>query len=126
MIDRVRLVSHMELKEKIEDGIAVISLTGSLHSETDALQLRETMNALVQKRHVNVILDISRLTYINSWGLGLLVALLAMLRRSGGDLRLAELGPKIHNLFIVTQLTKVFQTYATIDLALRSYRSAHQ
>ncbi len=116
----------MELKEKIEDGIAVVSLTGSLHSETDALQLRETMNALVQKRHVNVILDISRLTYINSWGLGLLVALLAMLRRSGGDLRLAALGPKIHNLFIVTQLTKVFQTYATIELALCSYRSARQ
>jgi anti-anti-sigma factor len=43
------------------------------------------------------------LTYINSWGLGLLVALLSMIRKKGGDVRLARVLGNIHNLFIVTQ-----------------------
>lgn len=113
----------MEFKERSEGNVVILSLTGALHSETDAIELREKMYALANDKTSNVVFDLTRLTYINSWGLGLLVALLGMVRRAGGDLRLTNLGEHIHNLFIVTQLSKVFQTFDEVEAAVKSFQS---
>ena len=113
----------MEIKERIEDAVVILVLSGTLHSETDAMHLRENMYALLEKGQFHVVFDLADLRYINSWGLGLLVALLSMMRKAGGDLRLANLGENVHNLFIVTQLSKVFRTYEQVSEAVKSFKS---
>jgi anti-anti-sigma regulatory factor len=45
------------------------------------------------------------------------------MRNAGGDLRLARIGDKVQNLFIITQLVKVFDTYETVERALSSFKS---
>ena len=113
----------MELKERMEGNIAVLSLSGTLHSEIDATVLREKMYTYVNDGKSNIVFDLTGLTYINSWGLGLLVALLNMVRRAGGDLRLSRLGENIHNLFIVTQLSKVFRIFEDANSAIKSFHT---
>src|SRR5882762_738499 len=101
----------MVIKERTEGAVVIFELSGTLHSETDAMLLRAKMYSCVDKHGTRIVLDLADLHYINSWGLGLLVAILSMVRKAGGDLRLARLGEHVHNLFIVTQLSKVFETY---------------
>ncbi len=113
----------VEMKEYTKDSVLVLELSGSLQSETDAVAMRDKMNACVDRKQVHLVLDIAGLRYVNSWGLGLLVALLSMMRRAGGDVRIAKLGNNTHNLFIVTRLSEVFQMYEHVDAAVASFRS---
>ena len=114
----------MELRESVEGRIVLFKLRGTLRAEEDSGQLREKVYSYAKTDHLNFVFDIADLTYVNSWGLGLLVALLSMLRKRGGDLRLARVGGHIHDLFIVTQLSNVFQTYESVASALKSYENA--
>ena len=69
----------MHLKERIENNIAIITLDGTLQNEPDAILLREAVHRYMGNNTIQVIFDLGNLTYINSWGLGLLVALLSMI-----------------------------------------------
>jgi anti-sigma B factor antagonist len=43
-------------------------------------------------------------------------------KNKGGDLRVANLSEKVKNLFVITQLVKVFKTYESVDRAVASFR----
>lgn len=111
----------MHIKERIEGNVAILTFHGPLHSEPDAILLRETVGRYIEKNIIHVVLDMGELKYLNSWGLGLLAALLSMLRKAGGDLRLARMLGNVQNLFIVTQLTKVFKSYDDVQSAVESF-----
>jgi len=113
----------MEIREHIEHDVVIVELRGTLHSETDANLLRDRIYECVGKDRKHLVFDLLHLTYINSWGLGLLIALLNMVRKKVGDLRLACVGGQVHNLFIVTQLSKAFLTFESVPAAVKSFRS---
>ena len=113
----------MQLKEKIENGVAVLSLKGELLGEPDTTTIREKIHSLVSDQVKQVVLDLGGVSYMNSSGLGTLIAALTTVRNSGGDLRLARVEGKVQNLFVMTQLVKVFDTYETVDRALSSFKA---
>jgi anti-sigma B factor antagonist len=113
----------MQIKEKIENGVAVLSLKGDLLGEPDTSTLREKIHSLVSDQVKQVVLDLGGVSYMNSSGLGTLIAALTSVRNSGGDLRLARVEGKVQNLFVMTQLVKVFDTYETVDRALSSFKT---
>ena len=113
----------MQIKEKIENGVAVLGLKGELLGEPDTSAIREKIHSLVSDQVKQVVLDLGGVSYMNSSGLGTLIAALTTVRNSGGDLRLARVEGKVQNLFVMTQLVKVFDTYETVDRALSSFKT---
>ena len=113
----------MQIKEKIENDIAILTFKGDLLGEPDTTQVREKIHSLVNDEVKHVVIDLGSVNYMNSSGIGTLIAALTTMRNGGGDLRLANVGGKVQNLFVITQLVKVFDTYETVDRALASYRS---
>jgi anti-sigma B factor antagonist len=113
----------MQIKEKIENDVAVLSLKGDLLGEPDTTTIREKIHSLVSDQVKQVVLDLGGVNYMNSSGLGTLIAALTTVRNSGGDLRLARVEGKVQNLFVMTQLVKVFDTYETVDRALSSFKT---
>ncbi|MFI5252330.1 MAG: STAS domain-containing protein [Bacteroidota bacterium] len=113
----------MTIKEKITDNIAVLTLHGDLVSEADTGKLKDKIHSLVADNMKRAVMDLSGIDYINSTGLGTLIATLTTMRNAGGDLRLARLGERVENLFVITKLVKVFDTYETVDRAVASYNS---
>lgn len=113
----------MQIKEKIENNVAVLSLKGDLLGEPDTTTIREKIHSLVSDQVKQVVLDLGGVNYMNSSGLGTLIAALTTVRNSGGDLRLARVEGKVQNLFVMTQLVKVFDTYETVDRALSSFKT---
>ncbi len=113
----------MQIKEKIENGVAVLSLKGELLGEPDTSTIRDKIHSLVSDQVKQVVIDLGGVSYMNSSGLGTLIASLTTVRNSGGDLRLARVEGKVQNLFVMTQLVKVFDTYETVERALSSFKS---
>ena len=113
----------MQIKEKIENNVAVLSFKGDLLGEPDTSNIREKIHSLVSDQIKQVVLDLGGVNYMNSSGLGTLIAALTTVRNSGGDLRLARVEGKVQNLFVMTQLVKVFDTYETVDRALSSFET---
>lgn len=111
----------MQIKEKIENNIAVLSLKGDFLGEPETSEVRNKIHSLVSDNVKKIIVDMGGVNYVNSSGLGTLISALTTMRNSGGDLRLARVGEKVQNLFIITQLVKVFDTYETVERAQLSY-----
>lgn len=104
--------------------VAVLQLTGRLVLEDMDSPLRDEIERLIRDGHVKLVLDLNAVTYIDSAGLGLLVAKFVSLRSRGGDLRLVHLTPRSMHLMTITNLATVFETYASEDLAVASFAAS--
>lgn len=113
----------MQIKEKVDNGVAILTFKGDLLGEPDTSIVRDKIRSLIEDKIKHVVIDLGGVNYLNSSGLGSLIAALTTMRNSGGELRLARVGEKVQNLFVITQLVKVFDTYETVDRAVTSYQS---
>ena len=86
---------------------AEVGVQGELDVYT-ASMLRQTLNDLLTDGATSLIIDMERLSYIDSTGLGVLVGALKQARDLGGDLRLRGLSAQAFNVFEITGLTRVF------------------
>ena len=111
----------MAIKEKIEGDIAVITLKGDLVGDPETTQLKEKVSSLISDQITKIVIDLGKVKYVNSTGLGTLISALGKARDAGGKLYLARVGDNVQNLFVITQLVKVFETFETVDRALASF-----
>ena len=112
----------MQIKEKIEDSVAILTFKGDLLGEPDTTKIREKVHSLVSDNIQKIVIDLSGVNYMNSSGLGTLISVLTTVKNGGGQLVLANVGGKVQNLFLITQLVKVFDTYETVDRALAHFK----
>ncbi len=112
----------MTIKEKMHGDVAVVSLSGNLMGEPDTTDVRDKIYSLLQDDVRKIVLDMGKVRWINSSGLGTLIACMTSVKNKGGDLRIAAVTEKVESLFAITQLIKVFKTYETVDRAVASYK----
>ncbi len=112
----------MTIKEKMNGDVAVLTLKGNLMGEPDTADVRDKIYSLLQDDVRKIVLDMSKVKWINSSGLGTLIAALTSVKNKGGDMRLAGVSEKVESLFMITQLIKVFKTYENVDRAVNSFR----
>jgi len=73
-----------------------------------------------------IVVDLGRISYLNSTGLGSLVAAHMSCQNRQGFMRLANTSKRIHNLFIITKLAFVFETFDSVDEALAGVNKSSQ
>jgi anti-sigma B factor antagonist len=112
----------MQIKEKIENNVAVLTFKGDLLGEPDTSNVRNKIHSLVTDNVKKIVIDLGGVNYMNSSGIGTLIACLTTVRNGSGELRLANVGGKVQNLFVITQLVKVFDTYETVERALANFK----
>jgi anti-sigma B factor antagonist len=98
------------------DGIGVIRPHGRLNM-VSAPQLSTTVDELVAKGIARLVVDLSATDFIDSSGLGALVASLKAVRRVGGDLRLAATTAQIDTVLKLTNLDRVLKPSLTVGAA---------
>jgi anti-sigma B factor antagonist len=111
----------MATKEKIKNGVAILELKGKLMGGPDTTTLHDRVHNLIADGINQVVLDMAKVKWINSSGLGTLMASLTSLRNAGGDLKLANVTKKIESLLLVTKLISVFETYDSVNRAIASF-----
>jgi len=112
----------MNIKEKMHGDVAVVALRGNLMGEPDTTEVREKIYSLLQDDVKKIVLDLGKVKWINSSGLGSLIAAMTSVKNKGGEMRLANITEKVESVFMITQLIKVFKTYETVDRAEGSFR----
>jgi anti-sigma B factor antagonist len=86
-----------------------------------ALALFKTLFELIDSGRNKIVMDLRTVKFMNSSGLGLLIAAVTKVRQAGGDIRLTHLADKIQRLLAVTQVKGMINSYQTMDLAIASY-----
>lgn len=100
------------------DGVGVVSLAGRLTMAT-AAELEEAVTSLVEAGSVRVVVDLAETSFVDSSGLGALVASLKRCRRAGGDLRLASATEQVISVLAVTNLDRVLAPRPSVEEAYR-------
>ncbi|MEX0722774.1 MAG: STAS domain-containing protein [Gracilimonas sp.] len=99
----------------------VIEFKGNVMGGPDAVSLNEKLHELIDADKTNVVVDLGKVKFMNSSGLGMLIGGLTTMRKAGGDLRIANATDKIESLLIVTKLITVFKHFKSVDEAAKSY-----
>lgn len=99
----------------------VITLKGNIMGGPDGSKLHDTLHELTEKGKKNIVVDLSKVKFMNSSGLGMLISGMTTMRNAGGDLRLANPADRIQSLLIITKLITVFKHYDSVEAAVNSY-----
>jgi anti-sigma B factor antagonist len=114
----------MQLSETENNGVAILMPSGKIMGGPDATILREKIHDLVKGGKLNVVIDLARVDWMNSNGLGILIAGMTTLRDNLGDLKLANVTEKVQSLLTITKLITVFEAYDSVDDAVASFTAS--
>src|SRR5579863_6634063 len=103
------------------DGVTVLEIEGRIVLGEESNSFREKVKSLLAAGKRKIVLNLQNVTYIDSSGLGTLVATYHSARSQGATLKLANLGAKFKEVLQVTKLMTVFDTYDNEALAVQSY-----
>jgi anti-sigma B factor antagonist len=108
---------NLKLGHYNKDGIEVIDVGGKIDIST-AVRLRELLIDLVSKDNYQLIVNLDRVEFLDSTGLGVLLGGLKRVRAHDGSLDLVCTQERILKLFRTTGLAKVFGIHETVDRAI--------
>lgn len=110
---------RMDTKES--GGVTVLTVSGRVTLGDESIQMRTKIKELLAQGKKRLVLDLGGVSYIDSAGLGTLVAAYTSTRSSGGDIKLANITEKFDELLSITKLLTVFSVYKSVDEALKSF-----
>jgi anti-sigma B factor antagonist len=111
----------MKLTSREESGIIVLEPKGKIMGGPDATILHDHLHELIGQDKRKVVIDLSRVEWMNSTGLGILISGLTTLRNNGGELKLARVTEKIESLLTITKLITVFENFDEVEDAVKSF-----
>jgi anti-sigma B factor antagonist len=104
------------------DGVAVVALDGRIVLGEESNALREKVKGLVAEGKKKIVLNMDNITFIDSAGLGTLVASHHSAKAQGAALKLCHLGSKFQEVLQITKLLTVFDVYNTEAEAVASFK----
>jgi anti-sigma B factor antagonist len=103
------------------EGVIIVDLSGNIKLGEGSSVLRETVKDLLAKGQKNILLNLAEISYIDSSGIGELVAAFTSVRKQGGELKLLHLTRKVNDLLQITKLYTVFDVKDDEGAALSAF-----
>jgi anti-sigma B factor antagonist len=98
--------------------IGLIEVKGSLVGGEETDELRSAVADFVEQGNKKLVIDLSKVTYLNSTAIGVLVSAHTTYSRNNGQVKLCGINKNINNIFVITKLTLVFEVCETREEAL--------
>jgi anti-sigma B factor antagonist len=111
----------MKLNEKSVADIIVLELSGKIMGGPDASLLNDKLHELVEAGKIKVVVDLGKVNWMNSSGLGILIGAMTTIKNNNGELKLANVTERIKSLFIITKLITVFESFESVEEAVESF-----
>ena len=108
--------------EYAENATIVTLVDEKILEEKDIRALQESIVSVIESTSggINLILDFCNVRFLSSAVLGLLIRISKRIYERAGQLRLCNINPRIHEIFKITRLTKVFDIYQDVESAAES------
>jgi anti-sigma B factor antagonist len=114
----------MELTRRQIGSVLVLEFAEPVSLEGDSsAQFKEKIRGLIGEGRKSLVIDMGRVGFIDSSGLGSLISALKVLRANGGDLKLANIGEQVYSVLEITRLLRVFDTFESSEMALAAIES---
>jgi anti-sigma B factor antagonist len=111
----------LNIKQNLKGDVMVLNLSGKIMGGPDHEKFQSEIKTLISSGHVDILLNMSKVNWVNSTGLGILVSAYHTLKKNGGQLKICQVSDRIDNILNVTQLKLVFETFDQCDEALASF-----
>ncbi|MBZ0204440.1 MAG: STAS domain-containing protein [Ignavibacteria bacterium] len=103
--------SHVK-ETSLQDGrIIVLKLKGNFVGGDETDELQNSIKKLSEEGNLKLVIDLGEVAYLNSSALGVLISAHANYTKRGGKVKLCQLNKNIENLFVITKLSLIFDTY---------------
>jgi len=116
--------SRLQIAEHQSGDATVLVLTGDITMDDGDLAFRQKVHELIDKGQVKLIVDLAGMNYIDSSGIGMLVAKVQTVRQKQGDIKLVRLTRRTQSLLSMLKLAMVFETFDDEEAAVRRYASS--
>ena len=110
-------MSQIKVEEQI--GGVILSLKGQFIGGEETDKLRDNLKEISQKKSNSLIIDLAKVTYLNSTALGVLISAHANFVKRDGKIILCNVNKSIENIFVITKLTLVFTIVQTLEEAIK-------
>ena len=113
---------ELDVKPRSAGDVTILDLSGEVRIGEGAVSLRDGIRKLVDEGKNKILLNLSGVKYIDSTGIGELIANYTTVSRQGGQLKLLNLTDRVQNLLVITKLLTVFDSYDNEADALKSFQ----
>lgn len=110
----------MPVKIETKNGLTVFYAEGEIDINTSP-SVKKQFDRLISSKTPKIIVNLEKVTYVDSSGLATLVEILKNMRSYGGRLRLSNMSSKIKSLFEITKLEKLFEIIADEAEAISTF-----
>lgn len=118
------MATLLQITERAAGDVTILALSGRLVLTEAEEPFRVHVEALLARGRLKLVMDMTNVTYIDSAGLGMLVAKYVSARRRGGDIRLCHLTLRSTHVMEITKLSRVFRVFDSEDDAVHSFDDA--
>ena len=111
----------MEISERKVGNIMIVDVSGKMVASETLGRLKDKVTSLLFQGEKQIVINLENVAYVDSSGLGEMVACHGSALRSGGEVKLANTGKKIKDLLVMTRLYTVFDAHDSEAEALASF-----
>lgn len=115
-------MAELNIKQRQAGDVAILDLDGEVRMGDSATALRGAIRGLVAGGKQKILLNLAGVRYIDSSGIGELIANYTTVGRGGGQLKLLNLTDKVQDLLVITKLLTVFDVYEQESEAMSSFK----
>jgi len=111
----------LKITQREVGNAVILDLNGKLTGGPDAETFREVFKSLIDRGKKNIVVNLEKVSWINSTGLGILISGYTSVRRGGGDLVIMHASDRIESILYVTKLNLLFKSYESEESALTAF-----
>jgi anti-sigma B factor antagonist len=105
---------------QVEPDVTVVELTGHLNLGNELMSLEAAVKRVIQEGARKLVIDVTKLEYIDSAGIGMLVGCNGQMDRAGGKMRVAGADGAVAKAFGIVHMDRIMSLDADVDTALRN------
>ncbi len=111
----------MKFSSRSIGGVSIIDVEGKILLGEGDVEIKQAIDDLIDRGRKRVLLNLAKVPYVDSAGLGEIIRCFTALRKSGGTLKLLSPNPRLVDLLTITNLVNVFDSYDDETSALQSF-----
>ena len=111
----------IKIEERVVGHVTVLDIVGRLTIDEAAGRLKDKINSLLAQQRTHIIANLGKVPYIDSGGLGELVASYGSVTKANGAMKLLNANSRNHNLLSITRLLTLFESFDSEAEAVQSF-----
>ena len=111
----------MTVSERKVGGVTIVDVAGKMVATDNPGRLKDKVTSLIFQGDKQIVLNLGNVNYVDSSGLGEIVACHSSAMKGGADIKIANAGNKIKDLLVMTRLITIFDAHETEDAAVKSF-----